>query len=96
MAMHNLFRGRLGSCAHELAVGNRLVVSSSLWDASSPFEFATAWNNKQYFLVKNLEFDEVLSKANAKDIDVFARMMMVGILGVDDVRGWIHMRGGQL
>jgi hypothetical protein len=73
-----------------------MVVSAALWDAKSPFEFAKAWNEKKHFLVKSLDFHEVLKEADAQDIDVFGRMMMVGVLGVDDVQGWLHTRGGQL
>jgi len=73
-----------------------VVISSALWDAKSPFDFAKAWNEKKHFLVKDLEFQEVLKEADAQDIDVFGRMIMVGVIGVDDIRGWIHTRGGQM
>jgi hypothetical protein len=73
-----------------------VVISAPLWTAKSPFEFAKAWNEKKRFIVKSLDFQEVLKEADAQDVDVFGRMMMVGVMGVDDVRGWIYTRGGEL
>lgn len=96
IATCNLLRGRLGSCAHHLAIGNRVTFSGALWAAQSAFDFATAWNEKEHYLVCDLDLGEVLRNANANDIDIFGRMMMVGLLGIDDVRGWIHTRGGKL
>jgi hypothetical protein len=43
IATCNLLKGNIGSCAHELIVGNLLIISSALWDAKSPFEFVMAW-----------------------------------------------------
>ncbi|KAF1959609.1 hypothetical protein CC80DRAFT_514107 [Byssothecium circinans] len=91
-----LLLGHYSSCASHLALGNKFTVSSALWDAKSPFEFAMAWNDKKHFLVRELDFREMLKEADAKDVDVFTRMMLVGIMGIDDVRGWLHTRGGDL
>ena len=55
-----------------------------------------AWNDKNHFLVKELDFTEVLRVAQPDDLDVFANMMLVGLQGIDDVRGWYHTRGGAL
>ncbi|KAL5379608.1 hypothetical protein DPSP01_008308 [Paraphaeosphaeria sporulosa] len=91
-----LLAGDLVACNDSLSVGNRVTLSAALWEAKSPLEFAIAWNEKNHFLVKELDFSEVLRLANASDVDVFGRMLMVGLMGTDDVRGWLHSKGGKL
>jgi hypothetical protein len=65
-----------------------------LWKAPSAFDFAVAWNERKHHLVKDLDFTDVLEIAKADDIDVFGRMIMTGLMGIDDVKGWFHTRGG--
>jgi hypothetical protein len=43
-----------------------------------------------------MDFTEMLSSADADDIDAFGRMLLVGLLGKDDVSGWLHSKGGKL
>ena len=94
--IYNLLRGQLKTCMHTLAYANRVTISAHLWTAKNPFDFAVAWNNKKHFLVKGLDFTEVLRDAKPSDVDLFGRMMLVGLQGVDDIRGWFHTRGGTL
>lgn len=96
IAACRVMTGDITSCSHELAAGNRVTISAALWNAKSSFEFAKVWNEKNHFLVKDLDFEEVLQDANADDLDVFGRMIMVGSMGIDDVRGWLHTKGGEL
>lgn len=91
-----LLAGDLVACNDAMSVGNRVTLSAALWEAKSPLEFAIAWNEKNHYLVKELDFSEVLRSADASDVDVFGRMMMVGLMGADDVRGWLHSKGGKL
>ena len=79
-----------------MAIGNRVTLSASLWEAKSPLEFAIAWNEKNHYLVKELNFSEVLRLASAEEVDVFGRMMMVGLMGKDDVGAWLYSKGGRL
>ncbi|KAF1842154.1 uncharacterized protein K460DRAFT_291548 [Cucurbitaria berberidis CBS 394.84] len=95
-AMCDLLRGQLKSCVHSLLYGNRVTLSAHLWHAKNSFDFAVAWNDKKHFLVKELDFTEVLRDAQPDDVDIFARMMMVGLQGIDDIRGWFYTRGGTL
>lgn len=95
-ALCHLLRGQLVSCADHLAVGNRVTFSAHLWQAKSAFDFALAWNEKKHFLIKDLDFTEVFQDARPDDLDTFCRMMMVGLQGIDDLRGWFHTRGGTL
>lgn len=93
----NLLLGRLSTC-HHLAADNRVTFSAHLWHAESAFDFAVAWNDpgKRHFLVRDMDITELLEVARPEDVDVFGKVMLTGILGVDDVRGWFVMRGGAL
>ncbi|KAF1978492.1 hypothetical protein BU23DRAFT_498562 [Bimuria novae-zelandiae CBS 107.79] len=91
-----LLQGDFYSCNDAMAIGNRVTISAALWEAKSPLEFAIAWNEKNHYLVKELNFTEVLRSAGAKDVDVFGRMMMIGLMGKDDVSAWLHSKGGKL
>lgn len=84
------------SCNHGTAIGNLVTLSSALWEAKSPLEFVIAWNQKNHYLVKDMDFSEMLSSADADDVDAFGRMLLVGLLGKDDVSGWLHSKGGKL
>lgn len=91
-----LLQNDVVSCNHQMSIGNRITISSALWEAQSPLEFAIAWNQKNHYLVKDMDFTEVLNSADADDVDVFGRMLLVGLMGKDDVSGWLHSRGGKL
>ena len=91
-----LLQGNLISCNHGLSIGSRITLSAALWEAESALDFATAWNERKHYLVKELDFSEVLRSANPDDVDVFGRMLMVGIMGKEDVSGWLRSKGGKL
>ncbi|KAF2178892.1 hypothetical protein K469DRAFT_598139 [Zopfia rhizophila CBS 207.26] len=94
ISMCHLLRGRQSYCSNHEALASHVTYSAHLWKASSAFEFAVAWNEKRHFLVKDLDFTEVLETAQPEDIDVFGRMLLVATMGIDDVKGWFHARGG--
>ncbi|CAN9222043.1 unnamed protein product [Alternaria alternata] len=94
--MWTLFSGQFKTCSRDHSLRNLVTLSAHLWRATNPFDFAMAWNDKNHFLVKELDFTEVLRIAQPDDLDVFANMMLVGLQGIDDVRGWYHTRGGAL
>jgi hypothetical protein len=96
VTMCHLLRGQLKSCRNHLAVGSRITISAHLWNAKTAFDFALAWNNNKYFIVEDLDFTEVLKSAKAEDVDTFSKMMMIGLQGEDDMRGWFYTRGGIL
>jgi hypothetical protein len=96
VAMCYLLRGQLASCNDHLAVGSRLVFSAQLWHAKTAFDYAVAWNEKRYMIVRDLDFTEVLKSSMPEDVDTFAKMMLIGIQGEDDIRGWFYTRGGTL
>ncbi|KAF2712828.1 hypothetical protein K504DRAFT_499902 [Pleomassaria siparia CBS 279.74] len=94
LAMCNLLRGHLQTCNAHLALGNKITLSAHLWNATSAFDFAVAWNEKKHHLVQSLDFTDVLQIATPDEIDVFGRMIMTALMGIDDVKGWFHTRGG--
>jgi hypothetical protein len=96
ITMCNLLRGQLTSCDDSLAIGTKLTISAHLWNAKTPLDFALAWNNQKHFMVKELDFTEVLRDAMPEDVCTLGRMMMIGLQGEDDIRGWFYTRGGAL
>lgn len=95
-ALCNLLSGHVSSCSHSAALGNRVNFSAHLWKANSAFDFALAWNEKNHFLVEDLDCTHLLEAAKADDIDVFGKVILTGMMGVDDMKGWFHTRGGML
>lgn len=91
-----LLHGDSAICNDAMSIGSRVTLSAALWKAKSPLEFVIAWNEKKHYLVKDLDLSEVLESANSDDVDVFGRMLMVGLLGKDDVSGWFYSKGGKL
>jgi hypothetical protein len=45
--------------------------------------------------VRQLELPHVLEKALPTDLDTFGKMLLVATVGVDDVRRWCRMKGGE-
>ncbi|PSN72091.1 hypothetical protein BS50DRAFT_569647 [Corynespora cassiicola Philippines] len=91
-SMSSIFVCNLSPCSHQLKYGFRIALSAKLWVAPSAFDFAVAWNGEDHLFVEDLEFDG-LKCAKADNIDAFGRMVMVSLMGIDDVRGWFYMRG---
>jgi hypothetical protein len=96
MTLCSLLRGQLVACSPHLAYGNRLTISAHLWNAKTALDYAVAWNNKKYYIVKELDFEEVLKDAMPEDLDTFSKMMMIGLRGEDDIMGWFYTKGGVL
>lgn len=71
-------------------------VSAHLWNAPSAFDFAVAWAERDHLIVHNLDFSSVLPNAQPDDLDIFGRMFLVTILGIDEARAWFHVRGAIL
>lgn len=94
IAMYSLLRGRLAACNHALAAGHRITLSGHLWTAKNAFDFALAWNEKKHFVVKEMDLTDLMATAKPDDIDMFGKVIMTCLVGIDDVRGWYHTRGG--
>lgn len=94
LAICHLLLGRRDTCAPDLAQGYAVTLSAHLWRAENAFDFAVAWNTRKHFVVRDLDFTEVLRDAQPDDVDEFGKTMLVGLQGVDDVKGWFYTRGG--
>jgi hypothetical protein len=82
-------------CHARGALSSYLIGSAHLWTASSAFDFAKTWNERERLVVDNMDFDPLLQLAQPDDIDVFGRMLLVAKLGIDEVRGWFYCKGGK-
>ncbi len=96
VAICRVLSGRLEHCASRLSRGNIVTVSAHLWQAESAFDFALAWNSQEHFLIHDLDFTELLKNGRSEDVDEFTKTMLVGLHGVDNVRGWLYTKGGCL
>ncbi|KAJ5669423.1 hypothetical protein N7462_010493 [Penicillium macrosclerotiorum] len=80
-------------CDGRLGLAHAWYLSSHLWDAQSAFDFAIAWAEKQHFVVHDLDFSFALENANPDDMDLFGKMLLVTILGIDEAKAWFCLRG---
>jgi hypothetical protein len=71
-------------------------LSAHLWNAQSAFDFAVAWAEREHFIVYNLDFSSALVNAQPGDLDMFGRMLLVTILGIDEATAWFYVRGAIL
>ncbi|KAL4955910.1 hypothetical protein BDW69DRAFT_104915 [Aspergillus filifer] len=92
-----LFRGDENmKCDGKLGLLHSWYSSAYLWNAPSATEFALAWVEREHFIVRNVDFGQVLNEATPNDVDVFGRMLLVTSQGVEKVREWFWGRGAIL
>jgi hypothetical protein len=88
---------REASCSHGMMVGARAwTLGAHLWNAPSEFDFKVAWTEKNHYIIRNLDFGEVLPQASPEHIDDFGKAFLVMTQGLDDVRQWYHKQGYKL
>jgi hypothetical protein len=94
---YRLLAGQKGlECDGRLGLCHSWTMSAHLWTAATPVQFATAWRDKNHFVVTDAQFGEVLKDARADDVDRFGRMWISTLLGMDEAEGWFATRGGVL
>lgn len=86
----------LVSCDGKLGLEHSWYLSGDLWKAENAFDFAVAWSEKHHHIVCNLDFGPILQTAQPNEIDLFGRMLLVTVLGIEKAKSWFHMRGGIL
>ncbi|RDW81269.1 Zn(II)2Cys6 transcription factor domain-containing protein [Aspergillus mulundensis] len=92
-----LFRGDQDmKCDGKLGLLHSWYASAYLWNAPSAVEFGVAWEGREHFVVRNVDFGDLLRDAQPADVDVLGRMLLVTSLGVERVRGWFGGRGAVL
>ncbi|XP_014556000.1 hypothetical protein COCVIDRAFT_16478 [Bipolaris victoriae FI3] len=94
--MYTVLTGQMKTCSQDIALKSRVTLSAHLWKAANAFDFAMSWNAKNHFVVRGLEFTNVLEEAQPDDLDVFGNILLISLQGIDDIRGWYHVRGGTL
>ncbi|GKZ24251.1 hypothetical protein AbraIFM66951_002290 [Aspergillus brasiliensis] len=84
------------SCDGRLGLIHSWYLSAPLWNAQTAFDFAVAWNEHQHFVVCNGDFGHVLENARPSDVDVFGRMLLSTVFGIDQAKAWFYSRGAIL
>ncbi|PWY72154.1 hypothetical protein BO94DRAFT_539281 [Aspergillus sclerotioniger CBS 115572] len=84
------------SCDGRLGLNHSWYLSAQLWNAQTAFDFAVAWNENQHFLICNADFVGALQSARPADVDLFGRMLLSTVLGVDQAKAWFYSRGAIL
>ncbi|GLB02016.1 hypothetical protein AtubIFM57258_000429 [Aspergillus tubingensis] len=84
------------TCDGRLGLNHSWYLSAPLWNAQTSFDFAVAWNEHQHFVVCNADFGHVLDCARPSDVDVFGRMLLSTLLGIDQAKAWFYSRGAIL
>ncbi|KAF9528762.1 hypothetical protein CPB83DRAFT_883240 [Crepidotus variabilis] len=83
-------------CRDHPPISTTWTASAHLWHASTVYHFAVAWKEKRHFVIRDLDYTDLLADANADDIDEYGRILIVSSIGIDDARGWFYTRGGLL
>ncbi|KAH7552804.1 hypothetical protein BM1_08755 [Bipolaris maydis] len=94
--MYTVLSGQMKTCNQDTALKSRITLSAHLWKATNAFDFAMSWNAKNHFVVKGLDFTNLLKEAQPDDLDVFGNILLISLQGIDDIRAWYHVRGGTL
>lgn len=94
---YRVLTGHIGlQCDGKMGLCHSWTLSSKLWDAGTTVEFAQAWKARQYYVVTNGQFAQVLQEAKAEDVDSFGRIWISSLLGIEETEGWFAARGGKL
>ena len=95
--VYKLLQGKIPTrCDGKLGLEHSWYLSAHLWNSQSAFDFAVAWAAKQHYIIDNLDFSWVLETAEPADFDVFGKMILITLLGMDQVRAWFDARGAVL
>ncbi|KAJ5090265.1 hypothetical protein N7532_008949 [Penicillium argentinense] len=84
------------TCDGKLGLEHSWYLSGHLWNSQSAFDFAVAWTEQQHHIVYNLNFEPVLQSAHPDEVDLFGRMLLVTVLGIDKAKAWFYTRGAIL
>lgn len=94
---HRVLSGQpVSSCDGRLGMCHSFTLSAPLWHARSPVEFARAWSETSHLVVVNASLGKVMGEARAHHVDLFGKIVLTSIVGVDEAEGWFASRGGSL
>ncbi|KAL1894014.1 hypothetical protein Sste5346_006156 [Sporothrix stenoceras] len=80
------------TCDERRYLNRYWTISSSLWHATGPLDFARAWRANRFFLARVGNFEELLSEARAEDIDDFSRIFLSSLMGIKEFSMWMAKR----
>ncbi|XHG01014.1 hypothetical protein AWENTII_004420 [Aspergillus wentii] len=97
MQIYKTLQGKMPLyCDGRLGLVHAWYSSAHLWDARDAFDFAVAWTDKPHLVVQNGDFSGLLEVAKGEDVDLFGKMLLVTVLGVEKVKAWFYERGSDL
>ncbi|KAI1826667.1 hypothetical protein F4861DRAFT_40553 [Xylaria intraflava] len=85
-----------GGCDARLLFCRSITLSSYLWRARDPIEFAVAWREKKHLVARPWDIWSVMDRAEPDDIDQFGRMLMSAGMEVETARAWFVSKGSTL
>ncbi|KAK3324041.1 hypothetical protein B0T19DRAFT_427564 [Cercophora scortea] len=89
-------------CDHTVFMSHSITLSAHLWTAKDAFGFAAAWRGRKHFVVSNADFltlpslNDTFRDAKGDDIDVYGKMIITVIIGIEETKDWLLTRGGEL
>ncbi|KAH6697160.1 hypothetical protein F5X68DRAFT_238482 [Plectosphaerella plurivora] len=96
---HRFVRGEMTQCNTNKYVSRSVTLSAHLWQAKDPVDFALAWRNKRHYVVHGDSMDAVvamLEDAKSDDIDELGKIFLASVMGRDEAKGWLALRGASL
>ncbi|KAH8899755.1 hypothetical protein GQ53DRAFT_675852 [Thozetella sp. PMI_491] len=84
------------TCDARLYLAHSWTLSAHLWEANDPIDFAMAWREKKHLIVTNTNITESINRASGDDVDSYGKILISAMLGVDECKGWLAIRGGVL
>ncbi|KAK2617017.1 hypothetical protein QQS21_000108 [Conoideocrella luteorostrata] len=97
MLTYRYMKGEAGNhCERNASVCRSVTISARLWSARDPIDFALAWKNKKHFVVHVDSLNEmttIMDDARSDDIDDFGKICLTALMGLDEAKGWLAMRG---
>ena len=97
LQMYRVLSGQpTAPCDGCLGVYNSFTFSAPLWHARSAVEFTRAWEETRHLVVINGALEKVFNEARAHHADMFGKILLTSLIGVDEAEGWFASRGGSL
>lgn len=96
LSAYHTLKENLKFCDQHMPPPSIWTGSAQLWNAASVNDFTAAWNKNHPIVVRNLDLDELISRAAPDDLDEFSKMLLVAFMGIEDARAWFQSRDSRL
>ncbi|KAK0672567.1 hypothetical protein QBC41DRAFT_380540 [Cercophora samala] len=96
--MYRLLRGEVPTgCDGRLGMSRScFTVGEGVWGAREAVGFGVERGRGRWWVVRDVNFRDVLGKARGEEVDVFGKMVLSSFWGIDETRGWLMGVGGDL